>query len=82
MESLDEEDQAIGCKWFYKVDEGASSAGRVQFEVPNHNVIYYKEQFYAVETAGALLAVEIDPQPKINRITPCLKKHAATCKRY
>ncbi|RWR83875.1 hypothetical protein CKAN_01265300 [Cinnamomum micranthum f. kanehirae] len=34
MESLDEKNQAIGCKQFYEEEEGASSVGRVQFKTP------------------------------------------------
>ncbi|XXG67921.1 hypothetical protein AAC387_Pa06g1152 [Persea americana] len=41
------------------------------------NLIYYQEQFYAVNMVGALFAVEIDPQPKLS-----LKCHSCTCSRY
>lgn len=46
------------------------------------NVIYYQEQFYTVNMAGALFAVEIDPHPKLIETTPCLKRHTCTCNRY
>ena len=36
MESFDEENQAIGCKRFYEEEEGAYSASRVQFKIPDH----------------------------------------------
>ena len=41
------------------------------------DLIYYQEQFYAVNMVGALFAVEIDPQPKLS-----LKCHSCTCSRY
>ncbi|KAJ8642607.1 hypothetical protein MRB53_004355 [Persea americana] len=46
------------------------------------NVIYYREQFYAIDMLGALVLVGLDPQPKLTKITPYLKRHASTCKRY
>ena len=36
MESLDKKNQAVGCKRFYEKKEGTSSAGELQFQVPNH----------------------------------------------
>ena len=46
------------------------------------NVIYYQEQFYAINMAGALFTVEIDPHPKLIEATPCLKCHTCTCNGY
>lgn len=36
MESLDEGNHAIRCKWVYKKKEGTSSVGGVRFQVSNY----------------------------------------------
>ena len=51
MESLDKENQAIGCKRFYEKKEGTSSASEVQFQVPNH-VCSSKKSLYGSKQAS------------------------------